>query len=486
MRRLVRDFGERLKVSGGVGLFYFAGHGVQVRGENFLVSTDSDIRNEDEVADDSINANVILEKMQSAGNRMNLIILDACRNNPFVNKSRSAVSGLATMNAPSGSLVAYSTAPGSVASDGTGKNGLYTEHLAKVIRQPGLPVEEVFKQVRSAVRRDSHNKQTPWENTALEGQFFFKSQSQTAASSSPSLDPVRANVPESSGMELALWDSVKGAMSVLEFQAYLNRFPNGVFSDVAKARIASIDVAASGRVKTDAAQKASPVEAAKLAVQKSASEPQKAGYLDFVELAANLKAQNTKSEGLAMPSNKVEQVALNAAAPTNTAWGTGDRVGTLLVKDTLTGLVKYESVTVTSADAERIVFSTGDMVGKDGTVLQVRVGSAILRIESGALWTLPLKANTSGSAKVKRIDVGYNAPGTMDWKVIAANDGKMRFDVDVSYYIEGYGAGKAIGLGQWTGFYQKEQLLPDEFSVNIRGGNGGGVYMNLFSAELKR
>ena len=100
----VRWTGDRLKASGGVGLFYFAGHGVQVNGENFLVSTDSDIRNEDEVADDAVNAQVVLEKMQSAGNRMNLIVLDACRNNPFAVKSRSAANGLATMNAPSGSL----------------------------------------------------------------------------------------------------------------------------------------------------------------------------------------------------------------------------------------------------------------------------------------------------------------------------------------------------------------------------------------------
>ncbi len=115
MRRLVRDFGDRLKATGGVGLFYFAGHGVQVRGENFLVSTDSDIRNEDEVADDAMNANMVLEKMQSAGNRMNLVILDACRDNPFAVKSRSAANGLATMSAPTGTLVAYATAPGSVA-----------------------------------------------------------------------------------------------------------------------------------------------------------------------------------------------------------------------------------------------------------------------------------------------------------------------------------------------------------------------------------
>ena len=172
MQRLIRDFGDKLKQSGGVGLFYFAGHGVQVRGNNYLIPVDADIKTEDEVAFDSIDAQSVLEKMESAKNRMNLIVLDACRDNPFAKNSRSASAGLATMSAPSGSLVAYSTAPGSVASDGSGKNGLYTEQFARVLQQPGLPVEEVFKQVRAAVRRASNNQQTPWENTALEGQFF--------------------------------------------------------------------------------------------------------------------------------------------------------------------------------------------------------------------------------------------------------------------------------------------------------------------------
>ncbi len=106
------DFGDRLKAGGGVGLFYFAGHGVQVRGENFLVSTDSDTRREDAVANDSLNANTVPEKMQTAGNRVNLVILDAGRENPLPSGRRSAAEGLAGMRAPSGSLVAYSTRAG--------------------------------------------------------------------------------------------------------------------------------------------------------------------------------------------------------------------------------------------------------------------------------------------------------------------------------------------------------------------------------------
>jgi hypothetical protein len=240
MRRLLRDFGDRLKQRGGVGLFYFAGHGLQVRGENYLVSVDSDIRNEDEVADDALNAQLVLEKMQSAGNRVNVVILDACRNNPFAVRSRSSVLGLATMHAPSGSIIAYSTAPGSVASDGGGQNGLYTQHLARVIPQAGVPIEEAFKMVRAAVRRESNNQQVPWENTALEGQFFFKPKGgeMVAALGRPESLPQAASGPSS--REMAYWENVKNSGSVQELQSYIERFPSGEFVAIARSRIASM------------------------------------------------------------------------------------------------------------------------------------------------------------------------------------------------------------------------------------------------------
>lgn len=237
MRRLLRDFGDRLKQRGGVGLFYFAGHGLQVRGENYLVSIDSDIRNEDEVADDALNAQLVLEKMQSAGNRVNVVILDACRNNPFAVRSRSAALGLATMHAPSGSIIAYSTAPGSVASDGAGANGLYTQHLARVIPQTGVPIEEAFKMVRAAVRRESNNQQVPWENTALEGQFFFKPGAGQAVAA---LAPPPAGPGGPSGRELAYWENVKSSGSAQELQSYIDRFPDGEFVAIARSRIASL------------------------------------------------------------------------------------------------------------------------------------------------------------------------------------------------------------------------------------------------------
>ncbi len=245
MRRLVRDFGDRLSRSGGVGLFYYAGHGVQVRGDNYLVSVDSDIRNEDEIADDSITAQLVLSKMETARNRVNLIILDACRNNPFATRTRSVSNGLAIMTAPSGSLVAYSTAPGSVAEDGTGTNGLYTKHLARVMRQAGLPVEEVFKRVRAAVRIESSNRQTPWENTALEGQFFFKAAAPVAAPSAPSKPaPPTSAAVDSFAMELAFWEAIKTSTQKADLEEYLKQFPDGRFAGLVRNRINTLDAAA--------------------------------------------------------------------------------------------------------------------------------------------------------------------------------------------------------------------------------------------------
>ena len=147
MRNAIRTFGDEIN-KGAVGLFYFAGHGVQVNGENYLVPIGADARREDEVPDECLRVTSVLRKMQTAGNRLNIIILDACRNNPFRSAFRSSTRGLAKMDAPTGSILAYATAPGSVAADGSDDNGLYTAKLLTHMRTPGMKLEEVFKNVR--------------------------------------------------------------------------------------------------------------------------------------------------------------------------------------------------------------------------------------------------------------------------------------------------------------------------------------------------
>jgi WD40 repeat protein len=168
-----REFGNRLKL-GGIGVFYYAGHGVQLNGINYLLPVDSDIQDETELQTRAYDVNEMLNKMDSAKNRLNIVILDACRNNPLVRATRSDVRGLATMQQGTGTIVAYATQPGATAADGpVGGNSLYTQQLLLALSQPGLRVEDVFKQVRMEVYRRSGGAQTPWENSSLIGEFYF-------------------------------------------------------------------------------------------------------------------------------------------------------------------------------------------------------------------------------------------------------------------------------------------------------------------------
>jgi hypothetical protein len=229
----LREFGDRLR-AGGTGLFYYAGHGMQIKGRNYLIPVGANIDREDEVAYSAVDAQAVLDKMEAAGNVANIMILDACRNNPFTRSMRSGQAGLAQMDAPVGTLLAYATSPGAVASDGNGANGLYTQHLLNAIAQPGIKVEDVFKQVRANVRRDSMGKQVPWESTSLEGDFYFRAAPVALVLVAP--PPVDPSV----ALEEALWDAVKGSNLPIEVRAYLGRYPTGRFVVQANARLAQL------------------------------------------------------------------------------------------------------------------------------------------------------------------------------------------------------------------------------------------------------
>ena len=172
MEQAVDLFWQRLK-AGGTGLFFYAGHGVQVSGRNFLVPVDANVSAEQDVKYRCLDAGLVLGRMENAGNGVNIVILDACRNNPFSRSLRSLEAGLARMDAPTGSLIAYSTAPGAVAADGIGRNGVYTKHLLAVLDAPAMPLEEVFRRVRVGVMAETGKRQVPWEATSLTGLFYF-------------------------------------------------------------------------------------------------------------------------------------------------------------------------------------------------------------------------------------------------------------------------------------------------------------------------
>src|SRR6266404_4210355 len=170
--QLIGQFGDRIG-TGGIGLFYYAGHGVQSQGHNYLIPVEAKILREKTLEYDAVDVNRVLAEMDAAGNGFNIVILDACRTNPFTRSWRDAGQGLAPVNAPEGTLIAYATSPGRVANDGSGRNGTYTAEILRQIPTPKMTIEEMFKAVRGAVKKATDGQQIPWEASSLFGEFCF-------------------------------------------------------------------------------------------------------------------------------------------------------------------------------------------------------------------------------------------------------------------------------------------------------------------------
>lgn len=236
----VREFGDRLKASGGVGLFYYAGHGVQVNNRNYLIPVEADISREDEIDFAALNFDQVLRKMATANNGLNIVILDACRNNPFARSwSRGEEEGgLAQISAPTGTFIAYATSPDKTADDGAGRNGLYTAELLKYIKKPSLTIEETFKEVRKAVKQASGDKQIPWDSSSLSGDFYFKPKKSTvAAVTNKQMNEPTIVAKDNAAQEREAWNLVKNSSSASDFRNYLEEFPDGVNAAKAKIRL---------------------------------------------------------------------------------------------------------------------------------------------------------------------------------------------------------------------------------------------------------
>src|SRR5262249_38780830 len=175
MRRAISDFAGLVAGRGPdtVAMVFYAGHGLQVDGENFLVPVDARIQREADVPLQSMRLGDVMNAFGSVRTKTLIVILDACRNNPFSEINRTGGRGLAIVDAPSGSLVSYSTAPGTEAQDGEGANSPYTAALLKIAREPGVPIEQVLKRIRSSVHGATNYQQTPWESSSLTTDFFF-------------------------------------------------------------------------------------------------------------------------------------------------------------------------------------------------------------------------------------------------------------------------------------------------------------------------
>lgn len=287
--RAVADFGRALRAAGEAttGLFYYAGHGVQSYGRNYLLPVDTALSDPADLDLVSVEAASVLRQMRSARNRTNFFILDACRNNPFEKIPAFNDNGLAEMKAPTGTFLAYATAPGDVASDGIGANSPFTEALSQELRTPGVPAEQVFKRVRQKVLLATQGAQTPWDASSLTADFSFVAATPLSAEEAKELqlydslqntrDPVQIMLflrayPESrfataargllaeameaelSGAapsaappppapkpdENALFEAAQAAGNVTEWERYLAVYPDGVFAEIAASEIAAL------------------------------------------------------------------------------------------------------------------------------------------------------------------------------------------------------------------------------------------------------
>jgi hypothetical protein len=220
----VVELGRSLRERGSdtTGLFYFAGHGVQARGKNYLMPVDASLSDETELDLVGVQADVVLRQMGSAKNRANIVILDACRNNPFAAVQGLEANGLAEMNPSPGTFLSYATGPGNVALDGLGQNSPFSAALADEIQRPGQSVEQVFKEVRIRVVEETNGFQTPWDTSLLTTDVVFTR-------------PDGAETVQDD--EARLWARVENTENALDIVRFLRSHPNGRFAQDARARL---------------------------------------------------------------------------------------------------------------------------------------------------------------------------------------------------------------------------------------------------------
>ena len=246
MKQALSDFGRNLRNGGPdtTGLFYYAGHGVQSFGNNYLLPVDVSLSDAADLDLQGVEAQSVLRQMASARNRTNFVILDACRNNPFEDMAEFDSPGLAEMKAPTGTFLSYATSPGAVALDGLGQNSPFTTALAREMTRPGLPVEQMFKQVRVSVLEQTNGLQTPWDTSSLTNDFTF------------------VNAPVEDPEDLAarsLWESVQATKDPVQIMLFLRGYPDRAYADDARALLAAA-IEAELTNSTATAQRPAPAE----------------------------------------------------------------------------------------------------------------------------------------------------------------------------------------------------------------------------------
>lgn len=233
MLRVVQDFSAKVSARGPntVAMVYYAGHGVQLAGENYLVPVDAKVSSQTELVNNSVRLVDVMSTLETIPSRMRIVILDACRNNPFPSVN-DAGRGLAIVDAPNGSIVGYSTAPGAEALDGTGGHSPYTQAFLDVAREPNVPIEQLFKRVRLQVNQTTSGAQIPWESSSLTSDFTFFGDTAVAANRAPVNAPVvqmAANLPSRSTRQA--YDYVVSEGRPEYYQEFIQMYPHDPLCD---------------------------------------------------------------------------------------------------------------------------------------------------------------------------------------------------------------------------------------------------------------
>lgn len=425
MQQAIDRAAASLRGRNGVGLFYFAGHGVQLDWHNYLVPVDARMASAAELRDSGLNIQVVIDAFRIAGNRVSVLVVDACRDNPFIDGAGGR--GLAQMDAPPGTLLAFATAPGRVAEDGNpiDGNGLYTHHLVREMRRPATKIEDVFKRVRVQVRKHSDGRQVPWESTSLEDDFYFD----PAVRVTTLADGERAReVSAEIARQRAEWARIRRSTDPDDFIRFLIQQSPGEFTETAELRLQEL------RLLSARAKPGAPI--------------------------------------------KLPDV--------NNRYAFGD-VFTYLTIDGFTQLESSSTWRVTFADDERAEFNNGEVLTQTGATLRDSRGfhydpprqNLMPELEAGKAWRSEFKTWRSTSP------VGS---GRWDYKVVGLETLGVPAGSFEAYRIETSGEATqgSLTTHKSTVWVDAKTLLPLRVDMIVRQGGRIDQFYSLRLASLKR
>jgi hypothetical protein len=393
-----------------LGFFYYAGHGAQVDWRNYLLPVDASVASAADLPAQCLDLAVLLDRLGKTREKVFVVVLDACRDNPFGGAFRPEQQGLSQFDAPVGTVLAFATAPGSVASDGGGAHGLYSQNLVRELAVRGARIEDVFKRVRLNVRLSSQGEQIPWESTSLESDvYLFPEQKKLS----------EAELEKQFEQELAAWNRIKNSRKADDWAGYLREYPHGKFTEIAQSRL--------------------NVLLAEIERKRSPAAPAVAGTpAQFFELGAGLPvpdfygpARNPNSAG---------------TYPLDRRYTVGDQVAFVFLDPISKVRQQLVSLTITSIDpdGDRVVYNNGvsisDLMGnplKQGAIgYDVPVQVFPAEVQVGKRWESRFR-RTEADGRVGNADAEMTVKGRETIRVPAGT-----FD---TFFIYGRGYNRSFG-----------------------------------------